>query len=46
MNLFNHKKGPNHIVWKLIGGAAAGLIVYGLISNFADIKRYIKISTM
>jgi len=46
MNLFNHKKESNHIVWKIVGSAAAGLVVYGLVSNFADIKRYIKISTM
>jgi len=46
MYLFNQKKNANHIVWKIFGGAAAGLVIYGLISNFADIKRYIKISTM
>lgn len=46
MYLFNQKKESNHIVWKIIGGAAVGLVVAGLITNFSDIKRYIKISTM
>ena len=46
MSLFNQKNKSNHIVWKIVGGAALGLVVAGLITNFSDIKRYIKISTM
>lgn len=46
MNLFKQQKDSNHIVLKVIGGAALGLIAAGFILTFSDIKRYIKISTM
>jgi hypothetical protein len=46
MNLFQPKKSSNHIVWKIIGGATLAAVAYGLVTNFADIKRYIKITTM
>jgi hypothetical protein len=46
MNLFQPKKSSNHIVWKILGGATLAAVAYGLVTNFADIKRYIKISTM
>jgi hypothetical protein len=46
MNLFNRKESSNHITWKIIGGATLAAVVYGLITNYSDIKRYIKISSM
>jgi len=46
MNLFKRKETSNHIVLKVIGGAALGLLAAGLIFNFTDIKRYIKITNM
>jgi hypothetical protein len=46
MNLFKRKETSNHIVLKVIGGAALGLLAAGLIFNFTDIKRMIRISTM
>lgn len=46
MNLFKRKETSNHIVLKVIGGAALGLLAAGLIFNFTDIKRIIRISTM
>ena len=46
MNLFKRKETSNHIVLKVIGGAALGLVAAGLIFNFTDIKRIIRISTM
>ncbi len=46
MNLLKRKQTSNNIVLKVIGGAALGLIAAGLLYNFTDIKRYIKISTM
>jgi hypothetical protein len=46
MNLFHQKKSSNHIVWKIIGGTTLAALAYGLVTNFPDIKRYIKITTM
>jgi hypothetical protein len=46
MSLFGGKKSSNHIALKVIGGATLAAVVYGLITNFSDIKRYIKISSM
>lgn len=46
MDLFHHKKSSNHIVWKIIGGATAAAFAYGLLTNFPDIKRLIKMHTM
>ena len=46
-NLFGRKKkSSDHLALKIIGGAALALVATGLIVSFADIKRYIKISTM
>ena len=45
-NVFNRKKASNHIVWKIVGGAALAVVAAGLIANFTDIKRYVKIVTM
>ena len=46
MNLFNQKKSSNHVVWKIIGGATLAAVAYGLFTNFSDLRRYIKITTM
>jgi len=46
MNFLKRKEASNHIVLKVIGGAALGLLAAGLLYSFSDIKRYIKISTM
>lgn len=46
MKLFHRKESPKKTVWKVIGGAALALVAAGVITNFSDIKRYIKISTM
>ena len=46
MNILKRKETSNHIVLKVIGGAALGLLAAGLIFNFTDIKRIIRISTM
>lgn len=46
MTLFNKKKSSNHLVWKILGGTTLAALAYGLVTNFSDIKRYIKITTM
>ena len=46
MNLFHQKKSSNHVVWKVLGGATLAAVAYGLVLNFADIRRYIRITTM
>ena len=46
MNLFHKKKSSNHLIWKIVGGTTLAALAYGLVTNFADIKRYIKITTM
>ena len=46
MNLFHQKKSSNHLVWKILGGTTLAALAYGLVANFSDIKRYIKITTM
>lgn len=40
------KKKSNHLLLKIIGGAAVALIGTGLIASLPDIKKYIRISTM
>ena len=45
-NLFNRNKSSNHTAWKIAGGAALALVAAGLIANFSDLKRYIRITTM
>lgn len=46
MNLFKQKKSSNHMVLKIVGGAALAVVAAGLLMSLPDIKRYIKISTM
>jgi hypothetical protein len=46
MTFFERKKTSSHTAWKVIGGATLAAVVYGLITNFSDIKRYINISRM
>ncbi len=33
-------------IWLIIGGAALALVAVGVITQYPDIKRYIRISTM
>jgi hypothetical protein len=44
--IFNGRKRSNHLIWKIVGGAALMAVGVGLIANLSDIKRYIRISTM
>jgi len=46
MRLFEEKKSGNHLVWKVVGGAALAVVATTLVMNFKDIVRYVKISTM
>jgi hypothetical protein len=48
-----HAANPNratqssgHLVWKIVAGAAAGLVIFGLVTSMHDIRRYIRISRM
>jgi hypothetical protein len=45
-NPFKRKKKNHHLGWKIAGGAALAALAAGVITNFSDIRRYIKISTM
>lgn len=45
MNYCKRKK-SNHLLWKIVGGAALAAVAAGVITNLSDIRRYIKISTM
>jgi hypothetical protein len=45
-NFLNRKKSSDNHVWKIVGGAALALVAAGLIANYSDIRRYIKIVTM
>jgi hypothetical protein len=45
MKLCEHKK-SNGRIWSFVAGVALVAFAAGLIANFADIKRYIKITTM
>ncbi|HKC89141.1 MAG TPA: hypothetical protein VKG02_24365 [Blastocatellia bacterium] len=40
------RKKSNHLLWKIIGGAALAVVGAGVIRMLPDIKRYIRISTM
>ena len=40
------RKKSNHLLWKVIGGAALAVVGAGVIRMIPDIKRYIRISTM
>ena len=46
MRLFQQKKKSNHTVWKLLGGATLAAVGYGLVTNFSDIKRLIRMRNM
>ncbi|MFL6278305.1 MAG: DUF6893 family small protein [Blastocatellia bacterium] len=46
MDLFHKKTSSNHLVWKIIGGTTLAALAYGLVTNFPDIKRLIKMHTM
>ena len=46
MKLFEEKKSGNHLVWKVVGGAALAVVATTVVMNFKDIVKYIKISTM
>lgn len=43
---FVRRKKSNHILWKIVGGAALAAVAAGVVANLPDIKRYIRISTM
>lgn len=45
-SLFEKKKKSNGLIFKILGGAALGLLAAGIVISLPDIKRYIKISTM
>ena len=45
-NVEKCENGSHRNFWAILGGTAIVLAVAGLLANFADIKRYIKISTM
>jgi len=40
------RKKSNHLLWKIIGGAALAVVGAGVIRMLPEIKRYIRISTM
>ncbi len=40
------KRSSNHLVWKIVGGAALALAAAGIITSLHDIRRYIRISRM
>jgi hypothetical protein len=42
----SRRKKSNHLLWKVIGGAALAVVGAGVIRMIPDIKRYIRISTM
>lgn len=40
------RKRSDHLLWKIVGGAALAVIGAGVIRALPDIKRYIRMSTM
>jgi hypothetical protein len=40
------RKKSEHLLWKIVGGAALAVVGVGVIRMIPDIKRYIRISTM
>jgi hypothetical protein len=40
------EKRSNHLAWKVAGAVAVVLLTAGVITQLADIRRYIRISTM
>jgi len=45
-NPFARRKKNRHLGWKIVGGVALAAVAAGLIANFPDIRRYIKIEMM
>jgi hypothetical protein len=43
---FGRRKRSNHLLLKVIGGAALAVVGAGVIRMLPDIRRYIRISTM
>jgi hypothetical protein len=43
---FGHRRKSNHLLWKVVGGAALAVVGAGVIGMLPDIKRYIRISMM
>jgi hypothetical protein len=43
---FAGRKKNKYLGWKIVGGVALAAVAAGLIANFPDIRRYIKIETM
>jgi hypothetical protein len=43
---FGRRRKSNHLLWKVIGGAALAVVGAGVIRMMPDIKRYIRISSM
>lgn len=37
---------PDHLLWKIVGGAALAVVGAGVIRMLPDIKRYIRMSMM
>jgi hypothetical protein len=42
-NPFARRKKNKHLGWKIVGGVALAAVAAGLITNFPDLRRYIKI---
>jgi uncharacterized protein DUF6893 len=42
----SRRKRSDHLLWKVIGGAALAIVGAGVVRMIPDIKRYIRISTM
>jgi len=40
------RKKTDHLLWKIVGGAALVVVGAGVIRMLPDIKRYIRMSTM
>ena len=40
------RKKSDHLLWKIVGGAALAVVGAGVIRMLPEIKRYIRISTM
>ncbi|HEY7183814.1 MAG TPA: hypothetical protein VIC84_20450 [Blastocatellia bacterium] len=43
---FAGRKKNKSLAWKIVGGVALAAAAAGLIANFPDIRRYIKIERM
>lgn len=46
MKPLREQQKSNGKIWRVIGGVALAVVTAGLIANFHDIKRYIRITTM